>query len=722
MKTKKNKRRKTHNTVQHTVCRKYANTFNRFEEKYEAGFKKDLAHENQNIQKQLIKKFKTPFTPSKYTPQDDYYTYINYQWLTSKQKELEKEQKFYVQVDSFRVTQENVYYELIELVKNYIKNNDSKRAQNVQQIYESLYNLDEDAAQQAVNDTISTIDTIISQNDFYKLLAEFNKNEIISWGSPIVWNVLPNEMNSDVYTTLISAPQLSIYDYEIYIQDVEEDQEIHKYKKLFKKKYLDYINEIFDACLGKNHGLNATDVWDVEFELLSAVGCNIIKNDDQNSYNIVKTSESFEKYNFDWTKLAKYLGYDKIPSTFTCTSLNYLKCIMDLLLYNDVWKTNKWRTYYIYINLRQIIRFHKKWYLIYYNFNEKFIKGQPAPWPKEIYPIFGLSICFNTLLTNLYVDKNHNQLHIDYVHNMAYDLLIVFKRIIRRNKWLSPKTKKYALLKLENIKLIVGSPKILREDPLLTYDNKGAYQNMLKIAKWRSSKLTQLDGKPIIDIPVIDWNEFKLVGTQAYVVNAYYTPTENSIYIPLAYIQKPFIDLDERGIEYNLAHIGFTLAHEMSHCLDDMGSKYDYKGNLFNWWTPEDKKKFNMKIKDINKQYETFAGYDGIEMDASLSIGENLADISGLAICVEYLRDFQDMHDDVIVIRALSFHAFFAYVAISSRQKIYDEAVKAQLKTNPHPMDKYRVNCPLARLELFRSLYNIKKGDKMYWPSIDTIW
>jgi predicted metalloendopeptidase len=89
---------------------------------------------------------------------------------------------------------------------------------------------------------------------------------------------------------------------------------------------------------------------------------------------------------------------------------------------------------------------------------------------------------------------------------------------------------------------------------------------------------------------------------------------------------------------------------------------------------------------------------------------------------VEYLRDFQQKNDNEIPIWAISFNTFFIYIAIQARQKIFSEAIKAQLKTNPHPMDKYRVNCPLARLEIFRSLYNIKKGDKMYWHSTDTIW
>jgi len=369
------------------------------------------------------------------------------------------------------------------------------------------------------------------------------------------------------------------------------------------------------------------------------------------------------------------------------------------------------------------MRFHNKWRHVYYEFHGKFVKGQPIPYPQEIYPVFGLSFCFNTFLTNEYIDRNKKQQYIDYTRNLAADLLSVYKRIIKRNTWLSPSTKKYALLKLENIHLQIGSPKILREDPILDYSNKNAYQNLRKVAYWRTKKMISLDGKSSdVDIPVMDWEDFKLIGKQSYIVNAFYTPTENSIYIPLAYLQKPFIDLDERGIEYNLAHIGYTLGHEMSHCLDDMGSKFDENGNLRNWWTKHDRRIFNSKVNNVIKQYEHFARYDGIKMDARLSTGENLADISGLAICEEYLRDFQDKNEDIVPIRALSFHAFFVYIAIQARQKIFDEAVKAQLKTNPHPMDKYRTNCPLARLELFRSLYNIKKKDKMYWPSTDTIW
>ena len=704
------------------ICKTHANTFNQFEEEYEKDFNVSLEKHHKSVEQELIKMFKTPFTPSKYKPQDDYYTYINYQWLSDTTKELKGKLKHYVQIDSFRVTQEKVFYELIDIVKDYIRKNNTAKSKAIKSVYESLYNLDDKSAERFVQYYVELTDARIASGNIYEILGGINKNEIVSWGCPLVWNVLKDEKNVKYYKSTISAPQLTIYDYEIYIEDNYDDQNTAKYKKLFKRKFLEFIDTMFDLCLGKGHGLKSTDVWDCEYDMLTALGCDSIKNDDLDGYNVL-TAKSALKYGFDWDKMATQIGYKDVPKTFICSSTNYLKCIMETLTTDNAWQSPKWRTYFLYINFRQIMRYHNRWRLVYFDFHGKFVEGKPIPYPKELYPVFGLSFCFNTFLTNEYIDKNKKQQYIDYTYNMGADLLTVYKRIINRNKWLSPSTKKYALLKLENIKLEVGSPKILREDPILDYDSKEAYQNIRRIAYWRTNQMIKLDGKSTdIDIPVIDWQQHKMVGKQSYIVNAYYTPTENSIYVPLAYLQKPFIDLDERGIEYNLAHIGYTLGHEMSHCLDDLGSKYDEKGNLHNWWTKQDRKIFNSKVKNVIKQYEQFAGYDGIKMDASLSTGENLADISGMAICEEYLKDFQDKNEDIVPIRALSFHVFFVYLAVQARQKIFDEAIKAQLKTNPHPMDKYRTNCPLARLELFRSLYNIKKKDKMYWGSTDTIW
>jgi predicted metalloendopeptidase len=335
-----------------------------------------------------------------------------------------------------------------------------------------------------------------------------------------------------------------------------------------------------------------------------------------------------------------------------------------------------------------------------------------------------MSFLFNTFLSNEYIRRYNNEQAVNYVKTIAEDLKTVFIRIVKRNKWMEPKTKEKALEKLKKLKLTVGSPELLREDPILEYTTNDPWGNLLLMTEWRHHKAVELVGKNVIDIPVIDWTQIppKFIGTQAYVVNAAYTATENGIYVPLGYIQKPFVDLDERGLEYNLSRIGFTIAHEMSHALDDWGSQYDEYGKLSNWWTEKDKKQFAKIQKDVIKQYEVFASYDKIDFDAEPSVGEDLADISALAICQEYLRDFQLKNEDILPIQSLSFEAFFVFFAVQSRQKISKKAILAQLKTNPHPLDKYRCNVPLSRSNVFRAIYNVEKENKMWWHSLNSVW
>ena len=127
-----------------------------------------------------------------------------------------------------------MYYELIDVVKEHIKTNKSPQAKAIKNVYESLYNLDDKSAEKYVQYYVDLTDQRIASGDIYEILGGMNKNEIISWGCPIVWTVMKDEKNVKHYRTTISAPQLTIYDYEIYIEDVEADQNTKKYKKEFK--------------------------------------------------------------------------------------------------------------------------------------------------------------------------------------------------------------------------------------------------------------------------------------------------------------------------------------------------------------------------------------------------------------------------------------------------------------------------------------------------------
>jgi len=654
---------------------------------------------------------------------NDFFSYINEDWIQTQEEKLKKQLKYYSQVDNFRIVQEKVYYEVMGYVNNYIKENPTlKKAKLIENVYKALYRTNKNIGLKHTHKLKDDIERFMEKKDMYGLLAYVNHNEIYGWASPIVWNVLPNEKNVSQYISHLSPPQLGIYDLYIYIDDPSDSAEKKKYKKEFKEKYLKFIGDTFKIVLPDHYKeFNPEDVWNVELEILNAMGCSDVKYEDPNFYNVLTKEQLENDYEFDWTQFAHNLGYKKIPPKVVVSSLNSLKCITKLM--KEKWDSPEWKTYWLFIFYKTMLRFEWDWNQTYYDFYAKYVQGQPVRFPRELYPIFMLSFTFNTFLSEEYIKHNKNPLYINYVKNMVGDLKKIFMNKIRKNNWLSPSTKKAALKKLEKLELIVGSPDNMREDPLLDYCPDDPWHNMNLLAKWRHDKLVEYEGGPVgIDVPEIDWNELKLTGTQPYVVNAYYRPTSNSIYVPLAFLQKPFIDLDERGIEYNLAFVGYTMGHELSHCLDDMGSKFDEKGNLKNWWTPRDRRIFNKKIKDVIKQYEEFAARDGIHFNAEIGVGENLADISGMSLAEEYLLLFQQANEDIDAIKKLSLGAFYVYTAIQSRQKIHDKAIPAQLKTNPHPLEKYRCNCPLSRLDLFRTIYGVKEGDGMWWHNTDTIW
>ena len=568
-------------------------------------------------------------------------------------------------------------------------------------------------AQQAIN----IVDEFIKDNNPWALLAYFNKDEMLANNSPFVWSLNPDDKNPEIFRCYISPIHFIILDLNVYYDDGKDVA----YKQKYRSEYYKSVSKIFDITIGKND-YNPKDCFDVEVDIFNALGCIDITTKEESTYNQVFKDDAMEKYGFDWNELSKQLGFKKTPEFFITSSLNYLKCGSKVFI--DNWKTPKWRTYWIYLLLRRLTRITKDWENITYDFYGKFERGQEAINKSDsVSAALYMSIPFNTFLTDEYIKKYENPQAMEYTKILCDDLKLVFKRILKRNKWLQPSTKKYALKKLEAFKFIYGKPENLREDPDLSY-SKVLYDNMKKIIEWRHDKFIDLEGKRVIDIPMMDWTQYpvKMSGTQAYIVNASYTPSKNAIYINLGYIQKPFVDLDERGIEYNLAHLGFTIGHEMSHGFDDMGSKYGADGKLLDWWTEKDKKQYKKIQDDVLKQYEEFAARDGIKFDVSISLGEDLADISGIAICDEYLRDFQDNNQDLIPIRALSYEGFYTYFAFQQKQLVGKKAIAAQLKTNPHPLDKYRCNVPLSRSEIFRSLHNVKKGDGMWWHNTDTVW
>jgi putative endopeptidase len=192
-----------------------------------------------------------------------------------------------------------------------------------------------------------------------------------------------------------------------------------------------------------------------------------------------------------------------------------------------------------------------------------------------------------------------------------------------------------------------------------------------------------------------------------------------------------------RGYEYDLATVGFTFGHEISHALHVQSRVFDYKGVIKNWWTRPDVAKYEGKIASIRRQYEDISKKYGFVIDGNLSLSENLADINGLAVCEDALHCF---HDSIVSststpassvasalvsgdhIRTMSFQHFYTYYAIQNRQYANRREILVQVLTNPHLDLKIRTNVPLMRSKTFREVFNIHKGDTMYNDEFDVVF
>jgi len=657
---------------------------------------------------------------------DDFYTFINHNWLESELKTMNKYKTYYVQIDIFRIKQDEVYHKLTQYTEAFLKKDKTtKKSKCIRNLYGSFKHTTKKTGlmeAKLIKDKINNMTMTGKEDDLYDLLGEICRNEIISFASPVVWSISPDEKDVSKYVSHLNVPKLGLYDVMLYFDMPTDDSQTKQYKKLFKNRYIKFIGDTFKTCLPDNYkDYNPHDIWQVEYAMLNSMGIYSDFKQDPNFYNVATPSILENKVGFNWSKFAKCLGYSTVPQKIIVSNMNALKGLVETTKKN--WNTKAWKTYWIFIHLKQMLRFVVDWRPVYFDFYRKFVKGQSVEFTSDVYTTFGMSLCFNKFLNDQYMIHNENPQYITYASNLFTDLRKIFKRRIELNKWLSPSTKKGALKKLEKIKVTVGTPSNIPEDPLLNYTKDNAWKNAHMKSSYDTAQYIKLEGKGMVEsMPTIDWIEFKLTGSQAYLVNAYYTSTSNSIHIPMGILQPPFIDLKERGIEYNLANLGYTLGHELSHCLDNTGSKYDENGNLNDWWTEKDRKVFNQKVKDVIHQYETATKKDGIVFDASISVGEDLADIVGLSLLEDYLIDFHHINDDIDLVKKLSFESLYIYLAANSRQQVYKRALPAQLKQNPHPLNKYRVNCPLTRLKFFKSVFNIKKEDPMWWHNSDIIW
>ena len=658
-------------------------------------------------------------------PKTDFYSYVNSIWLEKKIKNINKNPNYFVKDDAYSVSQDEVYHEIMKLLTKYIDENSSSESKNVHALMKSLSTPNKCVIQNArdIDVMLSEFRNIGGDEGMYRTIGYISSNDIVCVSSPIICNIYRDEKNSSVTVPHLGVGQLPLEQFDVYNEISFGIHETIQWKRNVKREYLKYITELFNV-LAPGEQIDPKDIWDVEISIYESK-CDYITEPNNEYYNPVTGTTLKNELGFNWSVYAKHFGFDSdnIPNRIIVDNFNAIRYTTQLIKNN--WDSPKWHLYWRYVFYKQMIRFDMKLRTIHYNFYKRFLIGQDIQMPDDIYPVFGMGFCFNRLISDLYYDSCYDETIYQYITNMTNDIKTILINKLHRNKWLQSASIRGAVSKINKLSFVIGKPHNIDSDANISFSSTDAWGNMMKQCTVLNKRRIQSIGNVPIDTPDIDWDGFKLVGTQCYTANAYYHPNMNSIYIPIGYMRKPFIDLNERGIEYNLAYIGYTIGHELCHALDDLGSYFDGNGNMNDWLTKKDRRQYDKIISDVKFQYETVFKSDEIEIEIDVmnNINENLADIGGLSLVEEYLFTFLTLNDTSPIIQHLIFKEFYVNLAIQSRQFIKKKAMYAELRTNPHPPEKYRCNCSLARSKLFQTLYQINDSKSpMYWNNTNQIW
>lgn len=304
-----------------------------------------------------------------------------------------------------------------------------------------------------------------------------------------------------------------------------------------------------------------------------------------------------------------------------------------------------------------------------------------------------------------YVKRNFSSEAKKRVDEMVDNLIAAYEERIKTRDWMSAETKEKALEKLHAIIRKLGYTEKWRSYEGLEIKRDSYVKNFLRSNRF---DFAWIMGRANKEVDRMEWQ------MTPQTINAYYNPTINEIVFPAAIMQPPFFNPDADDA-VNYGSMGAIIGHELTHGFDDQGSQFDAKGNLKNWWTDQDREKFEVKTQMLAKQFAEYTAVDTFHVNGQLTLGENIADLGGLTIAYyAFKRSLVGKPAPKKIDGFTAEQRFFIGWAQGWRNKANDKFLINMVKTNPHSPAKFRVLGPLSNMKEFYEAFGVKEGDKLY--------
>ncbi len=642
------------------------------------------------------------------SPNDDFFRFVNGTWLDKTEipadrtswgsfNELRKKTDSDVLTILREAIAEDKFPKLKDAEGNLTLESDQKKAVN---FFETI--MDTVAREQQGIDPIKPfldkIDALNNLEDLQQFLTEMAPYGGAGYFNFAVFNDLKDSKMNAGYVTPAGLGLSRDY----YVDQDEDTKEK-------RKKYIAHISRMlqFFGDSEEVANVNADKVFEYEYNLAEPRFTKEESRDTRKLYN-PRSIEELSKItpSINWESYFKGIGIDALDRVIVMQPL-YMEAVEKILTSSSIDDIK------LYLRWTAIDRaagmLNKDIDVANWEFYSKVLRGAKQQRPRDERALASLNGAIGEALGKLYVDKKFPPEAKAKAEEMIANVMLGMEKRINALSWMSDDTKIKAVEKLTKMTVKIAYPDKWKDYAALDVkglsDGGSYFQNSANISKWNFEKDIDKLGK---EVDRTEW------GMAPQIVNAYFNPVNNEIVFPAAILQPPFYNY-QADEAVNYGGIGAVIGHEVSHCFDDSGARFDANGNLKNWWTDEDSEQFAALGKKLVDQYSEVEALEGVHLNGEFTLGENIGDLGGINAAYDGLQIFYEKNgrpEDIDGFTAEQ--RFYLSWATIWRTKMRDEAMKNLIKTDPHSPGMYRAYMPLQNVDAFYEAFNIVEGNSMY--------
>jgi predicted metalloendopeptidase len=624
--------------------------------------------------------------------QDDLFRHVSGKWLETTSIPPDK-----AQYGGFLQLQDETLLQLRAIVEGLDRGAaETEDARKIRDLYRSF--MDEAIAEKRglapLADEFARIDRMRTKAGIAEVIARFNQ---IGVSAPYDIGVHQDAKDSTRYIADLSQSGLGLPDRDYYLKD--DDARLLD----ARTKYRAHVERML-ALAGQPQPAAMTDaIMALETALARVQWTKVENRDPVKTYNPIKLARLPELApGYDWKRYlagARLAGkVDGVVVSQPSYLTGFAKVVEDAPL--STWKGYlKWRLlddYAPYLSKRFVDE--------RFAFNGTVLRDIPENRPRWKRALGFVESSAGEALGKQYVARHFPPERKARMDTLVANLLAAYRQSIDSLEWMGPDTKREAQAKLARFTPKIGYPVKWRDYSRLVVRADDLVGNAMRAQKFEYDRNVAKLGKPI------DREEWFM---SPQTVNAYYNPEMNEVVFPASILQPPFFNADADDA-VNYGAIGAVIGHEISHGFDDSGSQYDGNGNLRDWWTKEDHEKFDARTKALIAQYAAYSPLPGYHLNGELTLGENIADNSGLAIAYKAYKIALGGKPAPVIDGLTGDQRFFLGWGQAWREKTREAEELRLLKIDPHAPSMFRANGSAVNQPGFYEAFGVKESDRMY--------